>query len=124
MIEPKFLKSETHIKKWGNEVWVCNNNEFCGKVLNIYKGKSFSFHFHINKREVFWVFKSKLEFEYLDLENADRKCVILIPGDVVEIPRNLPHKLTALEDDAQIIEFSTHHEDSDSYRIEKGDSQK
>jgi mannose-6-phosphate isomerase-like protein (cupin superfamily) len=123
MIEPKFLQLENHDKGWGCEKWICNNNEFCGKILQFNKGKSFSFHFHILKREVFYITKGLIRFEFLNLNNASRFERILKVGEIVEIPRNCPHKITALED-SEIIEFSTHHEESDSYRIEKGDSQK
>ena len=37
------------------------------------------------------------------------------------IPTGLRHQMIAGENGAKIIEFSTHHEDSDSIRLEKGD---
>lgn len=122
MIEPKFLKSEIHKKAWGKEIWLCNNEEFCGKILHINRNHCFSFHYHINKKEVFYILMGTLKLEYFNLTNADRKTKNIVAGNTIEIPRNCPHKLTALTN-AIIIEFSTHHEDSDSYRIEKGDSQ-
>ncbi len=42
---------------------------------------------------------------------------IMIPGDSVRIRPGTKHRFTGLED-SEIIEFSTHHEDSDSYREE------
>lgn len=24
-------------KSWGNELWICNNEKYCGKILNIKK---------------------------------------------------------------------------------------
>jgi quercetin dioxygenase-like cupin family protein len=41
-------------------------------------------------------------------------------GDIFHVPTGLRHRLLALED-SEIMEFSTHHEDSDSIRVEKGD---
>ena len=45
------------------------------------------------------------------------KKVIMLPGESVRIKPNTRHRFTGLED-SEIIEFSTHHEDSDSYREE------
>lgn len=44
----------------------------------------------------------------------------LSKGDSFHVPVGTRHFLYAIED-SNIIEFSTHHEDSDSYRILKGD---
>jgi quercetin dioxygenase-like cupin family protein len=43
--------------------------------------------------------------------------MIMHPGDAFLIEPNTKHRFTGLED-SEIIEFSTHHEDSDSYRDE------
>ena len=110
-------------KGWGEEVWLVNNNEYCGKILKFNSGARFSMHYHINKEETFFVSKGKLSLKSINLENAEEFTKEINAGDVVDIPRFAPHQLTALED-SEIIEFSTHHEDSDSYRIAKGDSQK
>ena len=117
----KPLKNVT--KGWGEEVWIVNNNEYCGKLLKFNSGARFSMHYHINKEETFFVSKGKLSLKSINLENAEEFTKEINAGDVVDIPRFAPHQLTALED-SEIIEFSTHHEDSDSYRIAKGDSQK
>jgi len=117
----KPLKNVT--KGWGEEVWIVNNNEYCGKILKFNSGARFSMHYHINKEETFFVSKGKLSLKSINLENAEEFTKEINAGDVVDIPRFAPHQLTALED-SEIIEFSTHHEDSDSYRIAKGDSQK
>lgn len=110
-------------KKWGSEVVFCNNEEFCGKELYFRKGAQFSMHFHANKREVFYVLRGKIELTTIDTETAQQITQIMKLGDTVEIPRLLPHRITALKE-SQVIEFSTHHEDSDSYRVAPGDSQK
>jgi quercetin dioxygenase-like cupin family protein len=47
----------------------------------------------------------------------------LIVGDVVHIKPCVPHKLIAVEK-SSIMEVSTQHFEEDSYRIQKGDSQK
>ena len=42
---------------------------------------------------------------------------IMLPGSSILIEPNTKHRFTGLED-SEIMEFSTHHEDSDSYRDE------
>lgn len=123
MSAPIFLKSKKVPKKWGSEEWLCNNEEFCGKILTFKPDKQFSMHFHRNKREVFYVLSGFLELHTIDTKTAHERTVYLNDGALVEIPRLLPHRLIA-RSNATIIEFSTHHEDSDSYRVAPGDSQK
>lgn len=118
----KFSQVDIVEKGWGRELIVVNN-DYCGKILEFKKDASFSFHYHDNKSESFFLLKGKMLFSYIDLNNADLKQIEIWPGTVIHIPRGNPHKLNAIEE-STIIEFSTHHDDSDSYRIAKGDSQK
>ena len=46
--------------------------------------------------------------------------VILKPGDAFHVPTGLRHRMVALKQ-SKVYEFSTHHEDSDSHRLVKGD---
>ncbi|HZY58384.1 MAG TPA: hypothetical protein VFE56_01395 [Candidatus Binataceae bacterium] len=41
-------------------------------------------------------------------------------GQCLDVPAGLIHQMEALED-AELLEFSTQHFDSDSHRVEKGD---
>ena len=109
-------------KGWGSENWIVNT-EYCGKILKFNKDAKFSMHYHKLKEETFYVLKGKLLIKSIDLSNANRYEFEIKSGDIVDIPRFQPHQIIAIEE-SEIIEFSTHHEDSDSYRIEKGDSQK
>jgi mannose-6-phosphate isomerase-like protein (cupin superfamily) len=122
-IKPIFLTSEIHPKKWGEEQWLCNNEEFCGKILKFKKGAQFSAHQHVKKREVFYILKGSINLMTINPVDASQQNVHLFEGDVVEIPRLLVHQITALES-SQIIEFSTHHDEADSLRVLPGDSQK
>jgi len=45
---------------------------------------------------------------------------ILEPGDVFEVPVGLRHAMCGMLD-TEMFEFSTHHEDEDSFRVLKGD---
>jgi len=98
-------------KKWGDELWIVNK-DYCGKLLNIKKGHQCSLHFHINKNETFYLLKGKIKIEY------NKKKKIMNPGDVQHIKPWMNHRFTGLKDSI-IIEFSTHHKNSDSYRLEE-----
>ena len=123
MSDLEILQAEVHPKGWGAEVWIINNDKYCGKLLKFNQGATFSDHYHKKKDETWYVLYGRLELRYYNLANADRIITELKPGSVVHIPPSTPHQLVALEPSA-IIEVSTTHEESDSYRIGKGDSQK
>ena len=95
-------------KVWGKEIWVVNK-EYCGKILELKKGFRCSVHQHKNKDETFYVTKGKVLMELGDEKQ------IMVPGQSLLITPNTKHRFTGLED-SEIFEFSTHHEDSDSYR--------
>ncbi len=114
---------EIHKKGWGEEVWIANHDKYCGKILRFNKGAKFSMHFHILKHETFYVIKGKLELDCYDLSDATEHSGEINVGDVIVIPPGNPHRLTALEE-SEILEISTRHFESDSYRILPGDSQK
>ena len=123
-IQPiSFPSAQIHTKAWGSETWVINTPLYCAKILTFGAGKSFSDHYHWVKDECWYVVKGKLLLELYNLGNAARLERIILPGEVIHVPPGNPHKLTALEDSI-IYETSTTHDEGDSYRIGKGDSQK
>lgn len=106
-------------KPWGQEIWMANNieNNYCGKILKIKKGFSSSMHFHVEKHETFYISSGNLQVDYIDTSSAVLKTVIVKQGQTLEINRNQPHKLIALEGDVELIEISTLHKDEDSKRV-------
>lgn len=109
-------------KKWGEELILHNDVDYCGKILRFNSGASFSMHFHIKKTETWYISKGTFQLNYIDIKNADNFCMKLEPGMIIEIKPGHPHQLIALSD-GEIFEVSSQHFDEDSYRIEKGDSQ-
>lgn len=107
-------------KGWGHEVIFVNNEKYCGKILVFKEGCKFSMHYHMIKQETWYVQKGDFVFTWIDTENAEKLSKVLHPEDVVTIPIGMPHQLHALTY-GEIIEVSTQHFDSDSYRIYKGD---
>ena len=108
-------------KGWGREVWIANGDLYCGKILEINKGKKCSLHFHKIKTESFYLRAGRLKVRVM--ETDDSKVVEefeLKAGDCMDVPRGLVHQMEALED-AELLEFSTQHFDSDSHRLERGD---
>src|SRR6516164_7796116 len=104
-------------KGWGREVWIANNDLFCGKILEIRKGKRCSLHFHKLKTESPYLRLGRLKVRVKESpESATIEEFELNAGECMHIPRGLVHQMEALED-AELFEFSPQHFDSDSHRI-------
>ena len=113
-------KTELVKKGWGYEIIIENNDEYCGKILHFYKDKKFSMHYHLLKKETWYILKGKLKLTLINTSDASINEKILNEEDVITIERGQPHQLYALEE-SEILEISTKHYDTDSYRIFKGD---
>jgi len=105
-------KIKTVPKSWGKEEWIVNTKDYCGKKLHLYKGKRCSLHHHKNKDETFYISEGEVLMEV-----GDKKWVMK-KGDVQRIMPLTNHRFSGLKDSI-ILEFSTHHEDSDSHRVEE-----
>ena len=103
-------------KVWGYEMWLVNNDKYCGKLLLINGGAVCSYHCHKKKQETFYCVEGQViltvEGKQYDLHMMARPKTIY-PGEY--------HSFYGSEK-AIVIEISTHHEESDSYR--KTESQK
>ena len=113
------------IKTWGYELWIENNNLYCGKHLHVLPEKWCSVHYHKNKKETFYVIDGELLVQLwyncdIDSFNEDEGFtnIIITRGQSVTIDTMTPHRFTsALDYACDFIEISTHHEDDDSYRL-------
>ena len=105
-------------KVWGREIWYANNKEknYCGKVLEIDSGQKLSMHFHLLKDEMFYVLEGCCDIVIIETSQAKEICSRLSSGDCYHIKQGLPHRLIAITD-CKILEASTFHRDSDSYRV-------
>ena len=109
-------------KGWGHEIWITNNEKYCGKLLHFNEGKICSWHYHKLKEEHFYVASGVIEIIYGEDDDKKRiSCCNLYTGDGFHVPIGLRHQMKAVGGDAEIFEFSTTHFDTDSYRIEEGD---
>ena len=104
-------------KEWGEEIWTLNDKELnlCSKLLNVNAKSGFHFHSHLNKEEQFFVFSGEVKYFEIDPETREVHSIILKVGDSIFIKKATSHSILALKNSV-IIETSTFHEDSDSYR--------
>jgi mannose-6-phosphate isomerase-like protein (cupin superfamily) len=116
VVTPKVVQ-----KGWGEEIWIHNDEEYCGKILRFFTaGDKFSLHYHIIKKESWYVSKGAFEYIWLDTEEGIEQSEVITEGTCITIERGSPHQLIALRDMSEIFEVSTQHFDEDSYRIRKG----
>ena len=105
------MTGEIHQKVWGHEEWAVNHPDYCGKFLYLKKGKRCSLHYHKNKDETFYVLSGRVLMEI----NGEER--IMGKGDIQHISPMTRHRFSGLSDSV-IVEFSTHHEEEDSFRSE------
>ena len=102
---------QTVKKVWGEERWIVNTDAYCGKILVLHRGYRCSLHHHKIKDETFYVLKGRVRLE------VNGKVKLLGPGESQHIGVGIEHRFTGLEP-SEMIEFSTHHDEADSYRSE------
>lgn len=109
-----FPKLNYVVKVWGSELWIANF-DYCGKLLKLKKDFRCSMHYHRKKNETFYIQSGKVLIEWCAVGESMRRKVFK-KGEILQVPPLTIHRFTGLED-SEIFEFSTHHEDSDSYRF-------
>jgi mannose-6-phosphate isomerase-like protein (cupin superfamily) len=108
-------------KGWGREIWIANNPLYCGKILEIRKGKKCSLHYHKLKTESFYLHRGRLKIRTKESPVAKlMEEFELEAGECMDVPIGLVHQMEALED-SELFEFSTQHFETDSHRLVKGD---
>ena len=118
-IQTKKLPVEIVPKGWGKEIIFVNNDEYCGKLLCFEKDKKFSMHYHIKKKETWYVSKGSFILIWVETDSGTTHTEYLKVGDVITNERGEPHQLIALEE-SEVFEVSTKHYDEDSFRMWKG----
>lgn len=109
-------------KIWGSEEWIVNNELYCGKILRIKDSHYTSWHYHELKTETFQVLKGALKVYYSEYDDFSlSRYTILQKGECFDVPIRMRHRLEAYKGKVKFLEISTHHEDSDSIRLIKGD---
>ena len=57
-------------KKWGSELWIVNNDKYCGKLLIVEPNHTCSMHFHKDKTETFFIIRGRLLLTIMNLTDA------------------------------------------------------
>lgn len=119
------IKTPSIIEKgWGHEVVICNNNNYCSKILCFKRNAKISMHFHMIKDETWYVKDGDFNILWIDPESAKKHTRNISKDMIIHIPPGFMHQLECISESGSIFEVSTQHFDSDSYRIIPGDSQK
>ena len=121
-MRPIISKPKIIEKGWGYELWIINNDKYCGKSLFFNENSKCSMHYHLKKEETWFVKYGIFILRYINGENAEVIELELKDNETYTIPIGLPHQLET-KTGGEIIEISTEHFEYDSYRIWKGDSQ-
>lgn len=114
----KINKTKIYKKAWGQENWLVNSKDYCGKILSLKKDHFCSLHKHEIKKETFYVLNGKVWIAFYNLNEKNYKVTVLNKGDTINIPVGVYHSFFGLEN-SQIIEISTEHFENDSYRLFK-----
>lgn len=111
-------------KTWGDELWIINDKKrnLCAKILTVWADHECSLHHHVNKWEVFYLLSGAVNIKIYNKDGTHyHNCLRPDNPGPVEIPQGTPHKIIGvdLEGESKLLEVSTFHEDSDSYRIKQ-----
>jgi mannose-6-phosphate isomerase-like protein (cupin superfamily) len=120
------------IKAWGWEEWIWNSEKYCGKILFFERGKESSYHYHKMKDETFYIAEGLVLVRYEPLifpvpkdkfqanhEWIHCEGITLKAGQSFHVTPFMRHQIHGLVD-SRLIEFSTFHDDNDSYRLFPG----
>ena len=103
-------------KVWGREEWLVNGSLYCGKILHVDEGAESSYHYHKKKLETFYALEGQV---ILTIEGKDYMLNLSSrPKTIEPNERHMFYGITK----AKIIEFSTHHDDEDVFRLTESKS--
>lgn len=108
------MKKETPVeveKVWGEEIWLVNNELYCGKLLLVNRNAHSSYHCHHRKRETFMALEGCV---LLIIEGKEHILAPFTRPKTIEPGEK--HKFVG-QTAAVLLEVSTHHEDSDVERF-------
>jgi len=103
-------------KKWGEEIWIINNDRYCGKYLRINKGACCSLHYHPKKMESFMCIKG-LVMLFVQSENELKSFIMERDDKVITLMPETPHAFQGMTEGATLLEISTTHNDEDVVRL-------
>ena len=103
-------------KSWGYEK-IIENKEYCLKIMSANAKQGCSMHYHINKKETFYVTIGELRVEIIDPNTGKCNHLKLRQGESITICPGQAHRFKGGPVGAEFIESSTFDELTDSYRV-------
>lgn len=98
-------------KVWGEEIWLVNCAEYCGKLLVLDKNAESSYHYHPKKQETFYCIEG-----YVVLTIAGKEHILAPFTRPKTITPGEPHSFKGITE-AVILEISSFHDDTDVVRL-------
>jgi len=88
-------------KPWGREIWIAQEEEYAGKILEIKKGFKTSLHYHNVKKETMYILEGEVE---ILVEKGEK--ITLKEGQSITLEPKDKHRIIA-KSDVKIFEVST-----------------
>lgn len=115
----KLTYPHEHVKKWGIEYWIHNDEEsgYCMKHIVCYHdiwSSEGMFHYHNKKDEVFLVVDGTLRLD-VEIDGVINQ-LTLLPFTYFRVKPGVKHRFKAGSMVCHFIEASTVHSDDDSFR--------
>lgn len=90
-------------KPWGKELLYCKTDHYAFKKLCIMKGHRFSYQYHKEKEESWFILKGVAEITY------GNHHFYASPGEFIHVPPMTNHRIGAPNEDVEVLEVSTPH---------------
>lgn len=98
-------------RRWGSELCVVNNPDYCGKLLYLKRDAESSFHYHPKKKETFYCIQGQV-----DLRIGSKHFQLNPFSDPITIEPEEKHSFYGIAD-AVILEVSTYHDEKDVFEV-------
>lgn len=106
------------LKPWGYEdIWALAPGKYCGKRIEVNAGQALSLQVHERKHETMFCVAGRGAIVVAD-EAGELQTLPLRPGDVIEIPAGVVHRLMAAEDSHVVVMEASTTELDDVTRLE------
>ena len=105
-------------KSWGQEDIIIHNGLYCGKILTVQPyGIASSVNYHKLKTKTFYVLSGTLYLQLCDETGKVLTQFTLATENTYTITPLTPHRFYTMGTECRFLEFSTHDDPEDSYRI-------
>lgn len=115
-----FQKYPITEKVWGREIQLCNESNYCSKLLVLKPRYQSSLHRHTLKHEEFFLLDGYVIVEWVDDDGQPQSKELNI-GDSFKVRARTWHRFKSDTrwGESVLLEISSHHDDSDVERMEE-----